>query len=100
MPHCTSKGVTLGIKEMAHIEPHIWLEEKGRKFPPLTGCGMCSKKEEIREKRKEKMRRNGEKMKEKKKEDEKRNEKKKEKKMGNEIRKGKRKRGGEGKQNI
>ena len=44
------------------------------------------------EKRKEKgeMRRNGEKMKEK----------KKEKQMGNEIRKGKRKRGGEGKQNI
>ena len=57
---------------------------------------MCSKKEERREKRKEKMRRNGEK----KKEDEKRNEKKKEKQMRNEIRKGKRKRGGDGKQNI
>ena len=24
MPHGTSKGVTLGIKEMAHIEPHGW----------------------------------------------------------------------------
>ena len=22
MPHGTSKGVTFGIKEMAHIEPH------------------------------------------------------------------------------
>ena len=40
---------------------------------------MCFKKEERREKR---------------------NEKKKEKQMGNEIRRGKRKRGGEGKQNI
>ena len=24
MPHGTSKGVTLGIKEMAHIKPHGW----------------------------------------------------------------------------
>ena len=63
---------------MENCEPHIWLEEKGRKFPSLTGCGMCSKKEERREKRKEKMRRNGEKMKE----DEKRNEKKKRKAKG------------------
>ena len=29
MPHGTSKGVTLGIKEMAHIEPHGWQEFHG-----------------------------------------------------------------------
>ena len=33
MPHGTSKGVTLGIKEMAHIEPHGWHDPMAHNDP-------------------------------------------------------------------
>ena len=33
MPHGTSKGVTLGIKEMAHIEPHGWHDPMAHNEP-------------------------------------------------------------------
>ena len=33
MRHGTSKGVTLGIKEMAHIEPHAWHDPMAHNEP-------------------------------------------------------------------
>ena len=33
MPHGTSKGVTLGIKEMAHIGPHGWHDPMAHNEP-------------------------------------------------------------------
>ena len=33
MPHGTLKGVTLGIKEMAHIEPHGWHDPMAHNEP-------------------------------------------------------------------
>ena len=33
MPHGTSKGVTLGIEEMAHIEPHGWHDPMAHNEP-------------------------------------------------------------------
>ena len=33
MPHGTSKGVTLGIKEMAHIELHGWHDPMAHNKP-------------------------------------------------------------------
>ena len=33
MPHGTSKGVTLGIKEMVHIEPHGWHDPMAHNEP-------------------------------------------------------------------
>ena len=33
MPYGTSKNVTLGIKEMAHIEPHGWHDPMAHNEP-------------------------------------------------------------------
>ena len=33
MPHGTSKGVTFGIKEMTHIEPHGWHDPMAHNEP-------------------------------------------------------------------
>ena len=33
MSHDTSKGVTLGIKEMSHIEPHGWHDPMAHNEP-------------------------------------------------------------------